>query len=219
MLALYAYRNPTAFVSAAIDFSSPVRKCQPLPGAGAVVPLQVGRLLRRRQLRRLLRIEAHGDDVELLADAELQHAQRARQAVQHLRAEHRALVVHERQDHRPLAEELAEPHVTAGFVLERADRAAPACRASDRGRSRSAAPAACSTAAATTTHARTATACSGPMQNQQRGTSRLRRRSEPWVSLARPSSTALPARRPVALQRALLTEPGARPAWSLEPGA
>ena len=34
MLALYAYRNPTAFVSAAIDFSSPVRKCQPFSAPG-----------------------------------------------------------------------------------------------------------------------------------------------------------------------------------------
>ena len=87
-------------------------------GVRALVALQVRRLLRRRELRGLLRIEAHGDDVELLANAEFEHAERARQAVQHLRAEHRALVIHEREDHRPLAEEVAEPHVAAGFILE-----------------------------------------------------------------------------------------------------
>ena len=53
------------------------------------------------------------------ADVEVQHAERADQAVEHLRAEHRALVIHEREHHRPLAEVLAEPHLAAGFVGER----------------------------------------------------------------------------------------------------
>src|SRR5262245_19178849 len=88
-------------------------------GPGSLVAPQVGRLLGGGQLRRLLRLEAHRDDLELLAHVEAQHRERAGEAVERERAQHRALVVHQRQHHRPLAEVVAEPHAAAGLVLQR----------------------------------------------------------------------------------------------------
>ncbi len=88
-------------------------------GAVAAVPPHVVRLLRAGELRRIARIEAHRDDVEVLPDRKVQRAQRARQPVEHLGAEHRALEVVQRQDHRPAAEVVAELHGAAGLVLER----------------------------------------------------------------------------------------------------
>ncbi len=69
--------------------------------------------------RRLAGIEAHEDDVELLAGSERHAFERPDQPVQHLRAEHRALVIHEREQHRPLAEVLAERDLLARLVGER----------------------------------------------------------------------------------------------------
>ena len=53
-----------------------------------------------RLLRRVARIDADGDDVELLADVELQLRQRAGRPLEHHAAEHRAAVVHEVEEHR-----------------------------------------------------------------------------------------------------------------------
>src|SRR5207244_5938266 len=61
-------------------------------------------LLLRRELRRLTRVEADGDELELASGVERERAQRPYEAVQHERAEHRTAVVDERQDHRPLPE-------------------------------------------------------------------------------------------------------------------
>src|SRR5438874_2369696 len=48
---------------------------------------EVGRLLGGRELRRLLRLEAHGDDLEVAARIEGEHVERAGQAVEGHRAE------------------------------------------------------------------------------------------------------------------------------------
>ena len=134
---------------------------------------------------------------------------RARQAVQHLRAEHRALVVHERQDDRPLAEELAEPHVTSRFVLERQIERqlrvelliepdlGQQLRQLVRWRLRR--------RLALVQRWRAL----GRRENQRRGTSRLRPRSEPSVSLR---CLLAVANSTVAGSRAHETGPGA---WSL----
>ena len=94
---------------------------QKMPAVGRVAHrpvIQVRALLRVRGLGRVARVEADQDDVELLAGRERQHLERRRDAVQHLRAQHRALVVHERQHDRPLPEVIAERHVAARLVLE-----------------------------------------------------------------------------------------------------
>ena len=99
--------------------SRPVRKCQPAAVCGPAVALEVRLLLGCRQPRAFPRVDADRDDVELLADVEVQHLQRAGDAVEHLRAEHRALVIHQREQHRPLAEVVAELDVPPGLVDER----------------------------------------------------------------------------------------------------
>ena len=89
-----------------------------LLGARPLVGVEVDRLLGRRHHRGLARVEADGDDVELLAGGLLEHAQPAHQPVEDLGAEHRALVVDEGQHHRPGAEVLAQPHLAPGLVAE-----------------------------------------------------------------------------------------------------
>ena len=87
------------------------------------------------------RVDADRDDVELLADVEVQHLQRAGDAVEHLRAEHRALVIDQREQHRPLAEVVAELARPCRSRRRTADRAAPDGSAAGRCRSSRAAPA------------------------------------------------------------------------------
>ncbi len=77
-------------------------------------------LLGERGLRLVARIEADEDDVEILPRAEWEHLRRARHAVHHLGAEHRAVVIDERENHGTLAVEVAaERHIAAVLVLER----------------------------------------------------------------------------------------------------
>ena len=85
-------------------------------GARTVVLAEVRRLLLRRELRRLTRVEADGDELELASGVERERAQRPHEAVQHERAEHRTAVVDERQDHRPLPEVLPQAHRRAALV-------------------------------------------------------------------------------------------------------
>ena len=93
-----------------------------MPGARLVLqrPIVHQRgFLRSRRHRFVARIEADEDHVEVLARGEREHLRRARDAVHHLRAEHRAAVIDERQDDRPLAAEVVrERHVAAVFILE-----------------------------------------------------------------------------------------------------
>src|SRR4029079_6959270 len=91
-------------------------KTTALASARPLVAREIVGLLRARQLRRIPRIETHGDDVELLADREIQRAERARQPVQDLGAQHRALEVVQGQDHRTVPEEVAELDRSAGLV-------------------------------------------------------------------------------------------------------
>ena len=87
-------------------------------GARLLVALEVDRLLRGRGCGRIARVEADGDDLEVLARVERQHAERARQAVDDLRAQHRTVVVGEHHHHRPLAEVVGEPDGAPGLVAE-----------------------------------------------------------------------------------------------------
>ena len=97
----------------------PVRKCQPAAVCGPFVAIEIRLLLLRREPRSFFRIDADRHHVVLTSRVERQHPQRAHQAVEHLRAEHRALVIHEREDDRPFAEVVAEAHVAARFIRER----------------------------------------------------------------------------------------------------
>jgi hypothetical protein len=85
-------------------------------GARTPVTLQVGLLLCRGEPGPFLRIDADRNDVELLADVEVEHLQRAGHSVEHLGAEHRALVIHHRQQHRAFAEVIPELDVLAVLV-------------------------------------------------------------------------------------------------------
>ena len=84
-----------------------------LLGAGALVALQDFGLLFGGGFGSVFGVEAHGDDVEFLADVELQHAQGAFEAGQFFAAEHRAGEVDEIQDQRLLAEVIAEADLAA----------------------------------------------------------------------------------------------------------
>ncbi len=77
----------------------------------ASVPLQVGALLGRGQVRALARIDAHHNHIEVLAGYEAHHLQGPCQPVQFLRAQHGALVVNQRQNRRTLAEVAAQLHL------------------------------------------------------------------------------------------------------------
>ena len=73
---------------------------QEMPGRRrrpAGVALEVRRLLRRGRCGRVARVEADGDDLEVASRFEREDAERAREAVEHLGAEHRAAVVGEDQ--------------------------------------------------------------------------------------------------------------------------
>ena len=98
--------------------SSPVRKWNPPSVPGAPEALHVGRLLGRRQPRGLPGVEADRQHVELLARIEGEHPQRAHQVGQHLRAQHRALEVDQREHERPLAVIVAKMDGVAVVVLE-----------------------------------------------------------------------------------------------------
>src|SRR5262245_40924792 len=91
--------------------------------AGFVIPAQIFRLLRRRQLRLFARIEAHAQVDELLAGSHRQRLQRPEQSGQHLCAEARAAVIDQRQHHRLVFEILSQldrpPALVAEFQIER----------------------------------------------------------------------------------------------------
>jgi hypothetical protein len=90
-----------------------------LGGPPAPVALEVGLLLARGQLGPFRRVEAHGHDLELLARRKVQPLERDDHPVQNLVAQHRALIVDEREDDGPvLLEELAEPHLAPGLVAQ-----------------------------------------------------------------------------------------------------
>ena len=95
---------------------------QQMPAVGrtwpAVAP-QVHLLLAAGGLRRVLGIEADGDDFEILAGVERDGFQTAGQPVEDLGAQHGAAVVDRRQNHRLAAlEERGERDVASGFILE-----------------------------------------------------------------------------------------------------
>ena len=68
------------------------------------VILHVNRPFSPRLFRRFARVEADRHHVVIFARRERQHLRGPHQSVQDLRAQHRALVIHQRQHHRPLAE-------------------------------------------------------------------------------------------------------------------
>ena len=96
----------------------PGQEVPALVGPRPLVAGHVGLLLRRGEDRPLLRVEADGQDLELLPGHEGEHLERPRQAVQAERAEHRAVVVDEAQDDGLLPEVVAELHVLPRLVLE-----------------------------------------------------------------------------------------------------
>src|SRR5439155_7034512 len=103
----------------AIDRWLPSRQKMPSPhGACTLVALEVARLLRPRRCRRVPRIEADGDDLEVFSRLERGDAQRAREPVEDERAEHRTVVIREREHDGPRAEVLAKPHHAAVLICK-----------------------------------------------------------------------------------------------------
>ena len=97
------------------------RACQEVPaggGAGTPVALEVVRLFCGGDFGSFFRIEADGDDVEFVADVELDHLHRSGQAGQCLSAKHGAVVIDKIQNQRLLAEVAAEFDGASGIVDE-----------------------------------------------------------------------------------------------------
>src|SRR5262245_11302578 len=86
--------------------------------AGPVIPGQIFRLLRRRQLGPFTRVETHGQIDELLAGRHRQPLHSAEQAVQNLRAEARAVVIDQRQNDRLVFEILRQLHRSSVLISE-----------------------------------------------------------------------------------------------------
>src|ERR1700680_2723540 len=87
-------------------------------GAGSAVALEVVLFLGSSNRGSFLRVEAHGDHIELVSDIELHHLHCAGKAGEDFSAEHGAVVVDQIQDQRLLAEVVAEFDGTAGVVDE-----------------------------------------------------------------------------------------------------
>ena len=87
-------------------------------GAGAAVHAHVHFLFSFGQDVRFRRINADGDHVVLVADVRGQFLQAGFDSVQNLGAEHRAVVIDERENHGLLSEKLAERDGFAVLVAE-----------------------------------------------------------------------------------------------------
>src|SRR5438045_2517776 len=73
------------------------QKVPALIGTGALIPIEVGGFLLRRQFRLFARIEAHGKNGVFLADTEIsQRAQTAGQAIENLITKLRAAIINQR---------------------------------------------------------------------------------------------------------------------------
>ena len=95
---------------------------QEVPGARRrvrVPVVHVRALLFRRHVRRIARIEADEHHVEIPAGTERHGLERARDSIHHLRAQHRALQVHEREDDGSAAEVIAERDALPALIPER----------------------------------------------------------------------------------------------------
>src|SRR5438128_1464167 len=91
----------------------------PVGGAGPRIAAQVRLLLGRGNLGRVLWVEADGDDFEVLPWVQADRFQTAYDAVEDLRAQHRAAVIDGREDDGLAGlEETAERDGAAEFVLE-----------------------------------------------------------------------------------------------------
>src|SRR5437868_3794728 len=58
-------------------------------------------------------------DIEFASGIEIEHPECADRAVEHLRAQHRALVVDHGENYGPLAEEISQPDIPSAFIGER----------------------------------------------------------------------------------------------------
>src|SRR5579859_1724814 len=82
------------------------QKMPAICGAGATVHSGVKRLLGFGQDRLFGRVNADGEDVEILADRERNLLEAAIKAVKHLGAQHRAAVIDERENHGLASDEI-----------------------------------------------------------------------------------------------------------------
>ena len=93
-------------------------KVPALGTAGAAIEAGIELMLDVGENGSLAGIDADGDDVEILADLERQLLGAVQKAVQHFRAQHRALVIDEREDDRLLSKELAQGDGVALLVAK-----------------------------------------------------------------------------------------------------
>ena len=109
----------TGFISQLFDGSLAAGQKMPaLRRARPPVAFEVSTLLGRGQRRGLVGIDAHANHVEFLADAPFHLLQSFDQAVEDQRAEHRAFVIAEHENHRLLAAVVAELSFGARFINE-----------------------------------------------------------------------------------------------------
>ena len=101
-----------------IDACVARQKVPALFRARPVVLLQIGRLLRARQLGRFVGVDAECDHVEILAGAERHRLQATGQPVQKLVTEQRTAIIDRRQDHGPSTEQLGQPQLASRFVAK-----------------------------------------------------------------------------------------------------
>src|SRR5262245_53923714 len=87
--------------------------------ARPLVALHLFRLLGRGLLWCFARVEPDEYHLEICAGVERQHAKRARHRIEYLRAEHRAGVVHKRENDRLATEVVVEMYGASLFVFER----------------------------------------------------------------------------------------------------
>src|SRR5688572_2578966 len=85
---------------------------------GCIPVREVSALFGVRALGRITWVEADDDDLEVPAWHVRQRLQRRRDAVQRQRAQHRALVIDKRHDHRLAPEIIAKLHCAPGLVLQ-----------------------------------------------------------------------------------------------------
>src|SRR5690242_8877072 len=87
-------------------------------GAGAPVAPKISSLLLRREGGSLLRVDAHIEHLEILADAPPHVLGALYQSVEDQGAEHRALVIAQYQHNRFPGKILANPHLFSVFITE-----------------------------------------------------------------------------------------------------
>ena len=97
----------------------PLRGEVKISGAkNATLPILASTILGGGECVGFARVETDSHHVKLVSDLKRQHAKRSHHAVEHLRAEHRAVVVDKREHDRLVTEVLAQLYRLSAFVMK-----------------------------------------------------------------------------------------------------